>query len=595
MFSTFFFFGFNQQLVQPYLQNLSSNEVTIVWESVSCNSGELQWGHNSLSNSVSSSSIIALNNSCIHNVKIQNLLPNTQYSYKAINDSYSSQIFSFQTPHLNSSEETTRLIAISDMQKDQNHPDVFEKIINDGIIGHIENNFNGSISSNLQMVLIPGDLVHNGNNHNEWVNDFFDAGKNLFSYVPIYPILGNHENNSSFFFNYFNLPENSSVGYNEHWWYKDQSNIRIIGMDSNSDYQILTQLEWLDSILELTTIDSTIDFVFAQLHHPHHSELWPIGNSDFTGDVIQKLENFSNNSGKPSVHFFGHTHGYSRGQSKNHRHLMVNVASAGGNIDYWNEYFQEDYEEYSISQDEYGFVVVEVTAGENPYFLLKRFSLGDQYSFKTNSLEDSICIKLKPVIPITPSAKTPKNNQIVSPDGFVLEGSLFIDNDNDGHGATQWQISLDSSNFNSPLIDHWIQYQNIYKEIDINHNIDLSKHQINTLLPNETYFWRFRYRDKGLNWSNWSEVESFKTDSAFLNWNLYPNPMKENAFLHIPYAFDKKFDILIYDNNGKIVREYKSVYPPVLNIEKKDFTQGTFIVSIMENSELVKTLKLTIL
>ena len=99
--SLLFQFGFTQQLVQPYLQNLSSNEVTIVWESVSCSSGELQWGQNNLSNSVSSASITALNNSCIHNVKIQNLLPSTQYSYKAINDSYSSQIFSFQTPALN--------------------------------------------------------------------------------------------------------------------------------------------------------------------------------------------------------------------------------------------------------------------------------------------------------------------------------------------------------------------------------------------------------------------------------------------------------------------------------------------------------------
>ena len=162
-------------------------------------------------------------------------------------------------------------------------------------------------------------------------------------------------------------------------------------------------------------------------------------------------------------------------------------------------------------------------------------------------------------------------------------------------GASQWQISLDSINFNSPIIDHWIQYQNIYKEIDVNQNIDLSKHQINTLLPNDTYFWRFRYRDKGLNWSSWSEVESFKTDSAFLNWNLYPNPVKENAVLHIPYAFDNKFDVLIYDNKGEIVREYKSVYPPVLNIEKNNLKKGTYIISIIGDSELLKTLKLTIL
>ena len=141
--------------------------------------------------------------------------------------------------------------------------------------------------------------------------------------------------------------------------------------------RISEQLEWLDSILNLSLKDTIIDFVFAQLHHPHHSELWPAGNIDFTGDVIEKLEKFTEESGKPSIHFYGHTHGYSRGQSRDHHHLMVNVATAGGNIDYWDEYAQIDYPEYTISNDEYGYVIVEVDAGQAPQFTLKRFSLGD--------------------------------------------------------------------------------------------------------------------------------------------------------------------------------------------------------------------------
>ena len=58
-------------------------------------------------------------------------------------------------------------------------------------------------------------------------------------------------------------------------------------MDSNNGYRIQEQLEWLDSVLLVTTSDTNIDFVFAQLHHPHHSELWPEGNTSFTGDVIE--------------------------------------------------------------------------------------------------------------------------------------------------------------------------------------------------------------------------------------------------------------------------------------------------------------------
>ena len=131
------------------------------------------------------------------------------------------------------------------------------------------------------------------------------------------------------------LPKNGSSGYEEHWWYKDNSNVRIIGLNSNYQFRISEQLIWLDSLLDSTIIDDKIDFVFAQLHHPHHSELWTPGNTNFTGEVISLLEEFTEISNKPSIHFYGHTHGYSRGESRDHQHLMINVATAGGAIDYW--------------------------------------------------------------------------------------------------------------------------------------------------------------------------------------------------------------------------------------------------------------------
>ena len=66
---------------------------------------------------------------------------------------------------------------------------------------------------------------------------------------------------------------NGSSGYKEHWWTKDYSNLRIIGMDSNEDYRIELQLDWLDSVLMATAADDAIDFVFAQMHHPHKTEV----------------------------------------------------------------------------------------------------------------------------------------------------------------------------------------------------------------------------------------------------------------------------------------------------------------------------------
>ena len=91
--------------------------------------------------------------------------------------------------------------------------------------------------------------------------------------------------------------------------------MRLIGLESNSGYRIQEQLDWLQGVLDDACSNEHIDFVYAQLHHPYHSELWIAGNMHYTGDVISILEEFSSACGKPSVHFFGHTHGYSRGQS----------------------------------------------------------------------------------------------------------------------------------------------------------------------------------------------------------------------------------------------------------------------------------------
>ena len=135
------------------------------------------------------------------------------------------------------------------------------------------------------------------------------------------------------------------------------------GLNSNGPYDGPEQFAWLDGVLEATCALEDIDFVFAQLHHPHKSELWTPGESDFTGQVVAQLEDFTEQCGKPSVHFFGHTHGYSRGQSLDHKHLWINVATAGGAIDYWGEWPQFDYDEFEITTDDWGFVTVDVEAG----------------------------------------------------------------------------------------------------------------------------------------------------------------------------------------------------------------------------------------
>ena len=400
------------------------------------------------------------------------------------------------------------------MQKDHNNPDKFKEVINDGLLAYLKKEYNGSVPDNLAMVLVAGDLVENGTVYDQWKQDFFNPAEKLLSQVPVYPVLGNHEGNSVYYFKYFSLPENGSAAYAEHWWYKDYGNTRIIGLNSNDGYRnIKSQLQWLTEVLKDTEENDAIDFVFAQMHHPHKSELWIPGETDFSGDVVALLEDFSTRSNKPSIHFFGHTHGYSRGQSKDHKHLWINVASAGGAIDNWGEFEGRDYDEFSVTQDEYGFVMVEVDANkENPSFTIKRISRGNENIARDNEQTDSITVFKIDKKPETPEAISP-SGMVSQLKGVPLKAGAFKSDVADAfHAASHWQVAKDKE-FKRLVFDKWKQHENWYYLENRQKDDDLTDEATRMLEENTTYYWRVRYRDQHLNWSNWSTVSTFKTPS----------------------------------------------------------------------------------
>ena len=515
--------------VKPYLQNATPTSIHIMWESTSGEETIVQWGENSdLGFTTTGDAVNSIDSFQIHDVHLTNLNPDTRIFYKVITESLESDIFDFVTPTSSGSESSLRLVAMSDMQKDWSNFNKFEEIINDGIISYFIGDDSLFLSDVLDLVLIPGDLVENGLDHSLWGDHFFGPSEPLFSHVPFYPVLGNHENNTSHYFSYFNLPYNGTPGYAEHWWWADFSNVRVIGLDSNWDYQLTVQLDWLEGVLDESCNDSNIDFVFAQLHHPHRSELWVPGETSFTGDVIALLEQFTSNCVKPSIHFFGHTHGYSRGQSINHKHAMVNVATAGGAIDYWGEWLQADYPEYLVSQDEWGFVVLEVEAGSDPQFTLKRISRGDDYVPMDNVLRDEFTIRMNNASPSTPNPIYPMDDEI-PPDSIWLWASAFSDPDNDEHGFSQWQISRDCNDFAWPVIDVYESYENWYYNVNTQDGNSLTRELITGLDGEMEYCWRVRYRDKGLQWSGWSEPRTFATSESLYSQNLLSNPGAENG------------------------------------------------------------------
>jgi hypothetical protein len=206
----------------------------------------------------------------------------------------------------------------------------------------------------------------------------------------------------------------------------------------------------------------------------------------------------------------------------------VNVASAGGNLDFWGEYAQYDYEEFTVSQDEYGFVMIEVEAGDDPSFLLSRIGRGTPDDPMDNEIRDSILIRSNNTPPATPEAMSPSGTVGCS-FSLALEASDFSDADGDPHGASHWQVSPDCVGFSSLAFERWRQHQNWYYDVDTQAGDLLTDELVTGLEAGPEYCWRVRYRDQSLAWSDWSTPVSFSLAATNQTGNLLTNPGAEDG------------------------------------------------------------------
>jgi predicted MPP superfamily phosphohydrolase len=517
-------------VVDPYLQLATPTSVWILWETSSGDESVVEWGPTAgLGSTATGSAQTGLGDSRVHEVQLTGLSPGSELYYRVRTGGAVSDTVRIITPAEASAEQSFRLVAMSDMQQDWSQPTKYAEIVQDGILPFVTEEYGPDIPAELGLVLIPGDLVDNGWDYDSWAETFFAPGAALMAQVPTYPVLGNHEINTSYYFQYFHLPvDDVDPAFEEHWYTVDHGNLRVVGLDSNPLFQSEAQLDWLEAVLDDAAVNPDIDFVFAQLHHPYLSELWLDGETAYTGEVIGLMEAFTEATGKPSIHFFGHTHGYSRGQSRDHRHLWVNVATAGGNIDEWGEYAQANYDEFTVSQDEYGFVIVEVTAGADPSFKLTRVGRGDASVIEDNVVRDEVTVYRYAEPPDAPEPSWP-SGEGVGPDCVTLTAGGYSDPDGEAMGAAQWQLAESCDGFDAPVVDRWVQHQDWYGGVDLQAGDDLTDEVVETLAPERSYCWRVRYRDQGLSWSDWSEPLGFETGVSVLSDELLENPGAEDG------------------------------------------------------------------
>lgn len=201
-----------------------------------------------------------------HTVYLGNLEPDTRYTYDVLNDGSDEGKGSLVT--YPEEIKPFNFVAIGDTRTRDN---VHKKII-EQVTKHTP-----------RFIVNSGDLVSNGRSIEDW-EDFFMINQEFMRNTPYYPVLGNHEKDSPYYYNFFDLPNN------ERYYYFTVGDALFVVLDSEGlhttipayttddmkdnywdesgvDY-FIEQKAWLEEVLKL---NRQAGFVFIFQHLPLYS------------------------------------------------------------------------------------------------------------------------------------------------------------------------------------------------------------------------------------------------------------------------------------------------------------------------------------
>ena len=290
-------------LVHPYLQWATKTGMTVRWETSRVSTSVVHWGtsvkfvgEKDAKEPVFAERAVAAGMEQLHEVRLEGLKKDTAYYYRVetVDDrgrKLLGDVLSFQTAP--SKDQPFAFAIISDTQ---GNPKVSGKMAN----------FAWGLRPNF--CLHPGDLVDTGSVKSQWLNDFFLSMKPLLERVALFPVLGNHEQDARFYYDYMSLPAP------EYYYTFDYANAQFFMIDSNREVGPGSeQFQFLERELK----KSTAEWKIVCYHHPaYSSDENDYGNSWYgpstRGDLrTRKLVPLFDRYGVDIV-WNGHIHSYER-------------------------------------------------------------------------------------------------------------------------------------------------------------------------------------------------------------------------------------------------------------------------------------------
>lgn len=558
---------------QPYLQNPGPDRMTICWHDSAQTATSVVFGTDSaqLNQEVAGTSEIIIEPYRWHTVKITGLQPAIRYFYRVKNGDRQSGIFAFKTLPSGTFNGKIRFLMLSDTHSGDTT--MAGKIARQAVKS-ISQLYGSDLENQITGIIHSGDVVMSGTSADQYAKQFFAPLKSLTASIPTTVVAGNHEVESSYFYQYLKVDDLSGLpgtpGLVEKVLQLKVGNSLFIGLNTNviSQYGNV-QATWLNNRLKEVEQDAGIDFVFLFFHHPPHSELWDVVNTSDEGgryvrDVLYPvIKKYS----KVQQMYSGHTHGYERGTIQSSTpggdFRMIIGGGSGGALDPWAAGANRDLADISVCISNYEFQILEIDiAGRS--FTNTVYSLGTLNKPKNGEVIDSFYKKINQTEPAKPTVE----NVSSKAGKVVVQTSKF--SGSDSLMSVHLQVFTDAA-YTSVVFDTVINKVNIYgvdangNPLDLNKNLDLYSTSIaeSHFITGKTYHFRTRYRDNNLKWSAWSDLFAGLITSAETQLMLtgisvsqnYPNPFATETSIDYSIQTEGSVTFRIYNTLNQLVFE----------------------------------------
>ena len=246
-------------VVGPYLQNVSQNGITVMWETNHEANSTVEFGLSARFGQRAEDASLTR----IHEVHLSGLKPETVYFYRVVSRDKEGSVVASDTLSFQTAVRKETPFAFAVVGDSRTVPERWGKIAD--LVWAERPNF----------VLHVGDVVTNGNVKEQWIREFLAPAQRLFGRVPLFVAIGNHERNAHWFYDYMSNPKP------ENYYTFTYGDAEFFVVDTNDREGLKPggrQYNWLVKALK----SSKATWKFVAHHHPPYSS-----DSDDYGDSFR--------------------------------------------------------------------------------------------------------------------------------------------------------------------------------------------------------------------------------------------------------------------------------------------------------------------